>query len=570
MKRVLLLLYISAICTIASAQGTYVPLGGDTYDYIDRLDIKYGRILPMIHTGSKPYIRSEVAHMAEAIHFSNLKQNKTNTFQIQYLMDDSPEWLDSVESKSKKPFLKKLYREPASFAHVTSKKKGLFDLRINPVIDVHIAGETGNRFDFYRYFGVEFRGNIKKVLSFYVNAGGGAERAPSYAAEKSMNDPHGFVSGQAYYKGYGSSIFKFKDGTNWFDARGYVNINVLDYLNITFGRDKHFWGNGQRSLFLSDNSAPYLFLKYKLTFWRLEYISMVTQMTNPDPTKYGSVDGTYTQKYGIFHKLNIKITRWLDFGLFESVITRRAGNNLDPSYLNPIIFYRAVEHSLGSPDNVFIGADFKANAFNHMSIYGQLVLDEFNFGDMFSNRGSRKNKYGLQLGVKYIDIAPNLDAQLEFNMVRPFTYTHDADLNYTHYNQGIAHPLGANFYEVIGQIHYQPRPRWAMNLKLIVAKVGDDTTIVNNGVAVGPSNYGGDILRADAATKEYGNNIGQGAAGTISYINFRVSYQPWHNIYLDLETFYRNKSSTHKEFSNSAFYFGVGLRMNVAMRKYEF
>jgi hypothetical protein len=571
MKRVLLLVSGFLMSLASFSQGTYVPLGGDTYDYIDRLDIKYGRVLPMIHTGSKPYLRGEVARMAETLHFSNLKQNKVNEFQIQYLMDDSPEWLDSVSSKTRRPLFKKLYREPASFAHVESKKKGLFDLRINPQIDVHVAGESNHsRFVFYRNLGVEFRGNIKKILSFYVSASGGAERAPSYASAKSYDDPFAYVSGESYYKNYTSRLFKFNDGTDWFDARGYVNVNVLDYLNITFGRDKHFWGNGQRSLFLSDNSGPMLFLKYKLSFWRIEYISMITQLTNPDSTSSGSVDGTYKQKYGAFHKLNIKITHWLDFGLFEGVISRRAGNNLDPSYLNPIIFYRAVEHALGSPDNEFIGADFKANAFNHMSIYGQLMLDEFNVGHLIKGDGWRDNKYGIQLGLKYIDIVPNLDAQLEFNMVRPFTYSHPGDLSYTNYNQPLGHPLGANFYEVIAQLHYQPKPRWAVNLKLIVARVGDDTTLVQNGLPGGLSNYGGDILRTDPATKDYGNHIGQGAAATLAYINFRASYQPWHNIYVDLETFYRNKSSAYKAYSTSTFYFGVGVRMNLAQRKYDY
>ena len=577
MKRLLLLVFGYLISISAFSQGTYVPLGGDTYDYTDRLDIKYGKILPMLHTGTKPYLRSEVTRMAETLHFSNLKQNKVNEFQLQYLMDDSPEWLDSVNSRTKHPLFKRLYREPASFAHVESKKKGLFDLRVNPVIDVHIGGESsGGSFNFYRDFGVEFRGNIKKVLSFYVDASGGAERAPEYVATRATNGPYGYVPGEAYYKVYNSSIFKFNSGTNWFDARGYFNINVLDYLNITFGRDKHFWGNGQRSLFLSDNSAPMLFLKYKLTFWRIEYISMITQLTNPDSTTgginsgAGSADGTYKQKYGAFHKLNIKFAHWLDVGLFEGVISRRAGNNLDPSYLNPIIFYRAVEHALGSPDNEFIGLDFKANAFNHMSIYGQLLLDEFNVGDIFRGNGSGSNKYGIQLGIKYIDLAPNLDVQAEFNTVRPYTYAHQDNLSFTNYNQPLAHPLGANFYEFIAQLHYQPKPQWTMNLKLIVAKVGEDTTIIQGGSPIGLSNFGGDILKTDIAPNHLGNRIGQGAGATIAYINFRVSYQPWHNIYVDLETFYRNKSSSYKAYSMNTFYFGLGVRMNLAQRKYDY
>jgi len=68
---------------------------------------------------------------------------------------------------------------------------------------MYTCGESGGggRFNFYRTFGVEFRGNIKKVLSFYVSAVGGAERAPEYAAEKMLSDPHGYVSGEAYSRG---------------------------------------------------------------------------------------------------------------------------------------------------------------------------------------------------------------------------------------------------------------------------------------------------------------------------------------------------------------------------------
>ena len=56
-----------------------------------------------------------------------------------------------------------------------------------------------------------------------------------------------------------------------------------------------------------------------------------------------------------------------------------------------------------------------------------------------------------KLGGKYFDAftVKNLDLQGEMNMVRPYTYTHyDSTANYTHYNQPLAHPLGAGFAEV--------------------------------------------------------------------------------------------------------------------------
>jgi len=53
----------------------------------------------------------------------------------------------------------------------------------------------------------------------------------------------------------------------------------------------------------------------QLTFWRVEYVSMITQLTNPNPTSFGQCGWTYTQKYGAFHHLNLKITQLVGFGL---------------------------------------------------------------------------------------------------------------------------------------------------------------------------------------------------------------------------------------------------------------
>jgi hypothetical protein len=585
MKKTLLLAFTYVIAMSAFSQGTYVPLGGDTYDYIDRLDIKYGKILPTVHTSTKPYLRSETAHMAEALHFSNLKQNKVNEFQLQYLMDDSPEWLDSVVSKTRRPLWKKLYREPASFAHVESKKKGVFDLRVNPIIDLHVGGETnGSRFIFDRSVGVEFRGNIKKVLSFYSATTGDASRPMQYVADLYSNNPNhdasatpgmnlNYYPGVAYFKPYSSKIFKFNDGANWFNAVGYVNVNVLDYLNISFGRDKNFWGDGIRSLFLSDNSAPYLFLKEKLTFWRIEYTSMITQLTS-DYSMGG--DALLDKKYGSFQKLDIKITWWLNMGLFEGNISRRSGNNFDVSYLNPVIFYRAVDHALGNPDKEFIGGYFKANAINHLSFYGQFLVSEFNVSHLVHHDGWRDNKYAVQLGMKYIDIAPGLDAQVEFNAVRPFTYSTSTfpEEDYSNYNQALGDPLGNNFFEGIIKLNYQPKPRWTINLKLMIARVGDDTIVAYNGATPIYSNFGSDISRTDTASHYLGNKIGQGARGIITNFDLRVSYQAWHNIYIDGEMIYRNKASAYKAdiggtlypYSSSSFYIGVGLRMNFGVK----
>jgi hypothetical protein len=163
-----------------------------------------------------------------------------------------------------------------------------------------------------------------------------------------------------------------------------------------------------------------------------------------------------------------------------------------------------------------MGLDFKSNLFDHVSLYGQFLLDEFNFKRLVAKDKWWGNKYALQVGIKYIDIVPNLDAQLEFNMARPFMYGHDlranGNANYTNYNQALAHPLGANFNEVIFIARYQPIKRLFMSLKYIYSAYGEDT--INHQLNT-VMNFGGDILRDNSGLTA--NN----AVGDISEIGHK-------------------------------------------------
>lgn len=90
-------------------------------------------------------------------------------------------------------------------------------------------------------------------------------------------------------------------------------------------------------------------------------------------------------------------------------------------------------------------------------IYGQFILDEFKLKELTAGNGSASNKFGYQIGFKSYDFmkTKNLYMQMEYNRVRPYTYSHWTTLqNYGHYNQPLAHPLGANFAEFLTIIRY--------------------------------------------------------------------------------------------------------------------
>jgi hypothetical protein len=338
---------------------------------------------------------------------------------------------------------------------------------------------------------------------------------------------------------------------------------VAKFITIQFGHDKNFLGNGIRSLVLSEFSEDYLFLKLQTQVWKIQYQNLFMDLTG-DFLRGG--DQLLPKKYAAVHHLSINATKWLNVGAFESVVFHR-NDGFELQYLNPIIFYRSIEQLLGSPDNTQLGFDYRANFLHHFSYYGQVMLDDYNFGASKGQKGYWGNKYGIQQGIKYVDAftVNNLDLQLEWNYVRPYTYTHnDSIANYSNYNQPLAHPLGANFSEFIGVIRYQPIFPLTIETEFLFAMQGRDTS---------NSNWGGNIFiptTENDIESIYGNKVAQGVKNQLTNFQLSVSYMIKHNLFADAVCIYRKTSSDFTAFNSSSTIFQVGVRMNIAKKSFAF
>jgi hypothetical protein len=279
---------------------------------------------------------------------------------------------------------------------------------------------------------------------------------------------------------------------------------------------------------------------------------------------------TVGNKYATVHFLSLNATRWLNIGLFESVTFSRNGS-FPAGYLNPIIFYRAIERANGSPDKVSIGFSTKAIIASHVQLYSQLLINEFTTGELFSGKGYWANKWAIQFGAKYFDAfgISNLDLQAETNIIRPYTYQHYTSLddnntsiaNYTNYNQSLAHPLGAGLAELIGIINYQPMPRFNITAKAMYYKQGMDT----NG-----TNVGSNIL-LDYQKRASNNGIGliNGPQSNCMLFDLHLAYELRPRLYIDLSGTYR-KFTVENDIlpENKVLYFSAGLRLNLARKNY--
>jgi hypothetical protein len=357
-------------------------------------------------------------------------------------------------------------------------------------------------------------------------------------------------------------------GYDFAQSSGYVSYNASSYFNFQLGYGKNFLGDGYRSLLLSDNTSNYPYFKLTTTFGKVKYLIMISQFQHLDTLRnmenFENVQ-QFPSKYGAFHYLNWNIGKRVSFGIFESVIWAAENENghrgIDMNYLVPIIFYRPIEYGLGSADNMTMGANLKVILWPNSAFYAQYIMSEFKLDEVFSGDKWWGNKQGFQFGLKAYNFLgiQNLDVQTEYNQVRPYTYSHYGSItNYGHFNQELAHPLGANFREGISILRYR-LGRWHLEMEGMYAMKGQDFDELIS--------YGGDIYRDNQDRKKFdlngfqldshGHFIGQGLKTTIMNGSGSVSFliNPKSNMNLCLGLRHRKYSNDLESGTNTMLYF---------------
>jgi hypothetical protein len=548
------------------AQSSFLPQGSPYDHFLERMEILQQTNPVLNFSSDRPISRKIAVQMAEMADSLNKKfpfdeyyrLSAADQATLRSLLLNNGEWtrMSRDSFASKHPWFNTFYTQKANFYQVTDKD---FFLAVDPVIEETQSVETGNNERvFLNAKGLTLRGTIGGKLGFSAFITDNQERGPTFFQQRA--EQFRSVPGAGYYK-----HFK-RDAYDYFDSRASIFFNLLKYFDVQIGYDKNFIGNGYRSLFLSDYAAPYTFVKINTRIWKLNYQVIYSQLVDqhfaPDS------DFVYPQKYGVTHHLSINAFPWATVGLFENVIFTRT-NGYAFSYLNPVAFLVSAQQQNGSPDKTTAGLDLKVNIGHAVQLYGQLLVDEFILHQIlhYSN-GFWANKQGLQAGVKYINAFDirNLDLQVETNLVRPYVYQHDDTIdNYSHYNQPLAHPLGANFTELLGIVRYQPAYKWNLEGKFIYYKQGLDSAGVNFGANIF-ENY-------TTRPRDYGFQIGSGIPANVVNFSGLVSWQWRENVFLELSAMYRHFSvndPTNTYHSNGSTTLTAGIRINMFRRQYDY
>ncbi len=262
---------------------------------------------------------------------------------------------------------------------------------------------------------------------------------------------------------WGNDPYPYENRSKIFDDRiGYVNTNAEDNIayedliggillhhgpiSFLFGRDRIRWGPGKRSnLMLSGEGPSFSQARLDVDLGKTVRFTSVTGLLSQWPeihdtlytTDAGMLRTVRNSKYLAAHRLEVDIIPRLQLGLSEVVVYGE--RTLDFSYLNPVTVYFTEEHENGDQDNASLGIDFKAHPLDGVSIWGELMLDDFRFGEFGTDYWG--NKTAILGGLQYSGTAGNIpiDIGTEYTRLEPFVYTHFYPINtYKHWNA----PLG--------------------------------------------------------------------------------------------------------------------------------
>jgi len=511
-----------------------------SHSYYAQFDDAMNKVGSNNHTASKPYTYAEVSK------YYNLKAVN------QSLQKNTSSWLG-----------RKLWNE--NMVQIQGED---YWLALNPIVDLQMgkASDIDASYTYVNTRALNFRGGLGKQINFtttfFESQGRFAGYFNNYAESiKPSGGNPAIIPGIGIAKRFKSDAYDFPL------AEANITFAPSKIFDFQLGYGRNFIGDGYRSLLEGDGASPYPYFKINTTFWKIKYTNtyMWLKDVRPDVTE----EKTYASKFMANHYLSWNVSNKLNLGFFESVVWTDSNNRgFDINFVNPIIFYRAVEFGSSSKSgNALLGLTGKYKWNNNINLYGQFLIDEFSVSDVKAADKSWKNKFGFQVGAKYFNAfnIKDLLFQLEYNHVRPYVYSHSAVItNYGHNNQSVGHQWGGNFKELVAIARYH-KGRYYTDAKFTIGTRGLDFDTPEDSF-----NYGGNIYKSYDEDRPYdtGVKVGQGNKTNIFIADIQAGYlvNPITNLKFFGSFIYRNFDPTQETattFKQSTTWFTIGLRSDI-------
>jgi hypothetical protein len=524
----------------ARAQTVYLPLRHPAYDFLDRLEARYGVTVLQF---ARPLPRRAIAQAFDSLARSGAALTPYDREQLVFYRNE----FDAELAQADVARGDTATREPHRWH--------LFSLRSAKPASVYLAADLVGAAAYrkrqdakdvlQRSNGVQAWGTVGDHLGGFMRWYDNGSNGIPYDARSRRTPAQGVV------KGPGS-------GTSWeFEvAEGQCTYST-DGLEIGVQKMDLWQGSGRfGSIIVSDKapSVPRVSFTLHLTDWLVfEYAHHWLFSDSLDFSRtYTAGDRPvrfYETKYFATHHISARPLPNLQVTFGESIIY--SGGDVNVLFLLPVISFRAADRWTRSTtgNSQFFG-DVRYTPLRGITVYGSGFIDELDISKVFTPSSDYFNYHvAYTVGGLFTDLGRPLlrlasETQVEFSRTYPFVYTNGTPTQqYTSHSVTLGHWIGQNADILTLRHTVHPLRALAIALGLSLRRFGNGTK--------GPYTDDG-ILHQPAFLYEYEYSD--------QVLSARVEWVPWHDLSIAADL-------THLSRTEGAWYSGapdpVGLSLGI-------
>ncbi len=266
----------------------------------------------------------------------------------------------------------------------------------------------------------------------------------------------------------GANFKAFSGGrVDYWESRGGVTYD-FGKGSVGLVKDHFQWGSNYHGSNIYSGRSPsfaHIFLYLKPVKW-LEFRYVHGWLTSQvvDSSRSFYVNNSYGLNYRkVYHKkfmaanlITVMPVRGLHISAGNSIIYDY--DNVHAAYLIPLMFYKAVDHTLQSGiDNMNSQIFFDVSSHNikYTHLYASLFIDELAVHRIFDP--DEFNFYSFKTGFRFSDLIPNTYAGVEYTVTNVLTYKHYVPtITFESNRFNLGHYLTDNAKEIYVSLGFRP------------------------------------------------------------------------------------------------------------------
>ncbi|RLD56394.1 MAG: hypothetical protein DRJ05_11395, partial [Bacteroidetes bacterium] len=444
------------------------------YGFIDELaNEKFIEINSVVKPYSREFIANKLVEAQSSVDKMSIRQKKELEFyligfkaEIDALPDYNPKW-DFFKKNDK------LATALNPFGIFYKDK--LFTATVKPIWGINYFMNEDNTPIYHRWGGLEATGYIGKHWGMYASLRDNTESeilsAPEFFTQRGGggNFKRNENGGVDFEEMRGGVVYSW----NW----GYFGL-VKDHVN---------WGNNYNGANIFNDRPPsitQLKLQVKPAKWfELNYFHgwLVSMVVDSSSGYYYNINGNpfyranYRPKYMAANMFTFFPWKDLSLSMGNSIVY--SDMNVYPGYLIPIMFYKAIDHTVNSNidnQNSQLFFDISSRQIKKLHLYASLFIDEFKVSRVTDSETS--NFWSTKIGVKENNVLiNNLSINVEYTRSLPITYQHRVPtLTFESNNYNFGHYMRDNSQEIFVSLEYKPIRGLHIKTYYILAQHGPD------------------------------------------------------------------------------------------------